>query len=321
MYDIIGDVHGHYRELYALLEKMGYVYDAAAHSFAHPSRKVLFVGDLIDAGSENRKVVELVQNMERAGRAKVVMGNHEFNAVQYASPSNGLPGEFQRRHDESNRHQHSKFLHEYEHEPKLYADVIDWFKTLPLYLVVDRLHVIHACWYGSAMETLRTSGSLTSTGQMTAQGWTRSGDKSSPDYPLFEILLKGPEDTLGEGLCFIDGYGHARTKSRIKWWVETPKTYGEAYNIPLTAPFFNEAFPVMKSAAAARHIREGLNGVDQLIFGHYWMRENQPAILSPKAACVDYSVARHDGLMVAYRHQPDEPTLRSSNFVVVPKIS
>ena len=54
-YDIIGDIHGHYDALEALLTKMDYAHDGT--SFAHTGRKAIFVGDLIDRGSLKRWLI------------------------------------------------------------------------------------------------------------------------------------------------------------------------------------------------------------------------------------------------------------------------
>ncbi|MFO1021594.1 MAG: hypothetical protein U0903_12990 [Planctomycetales bacterium] len=48
MYDLIGDVHGYANELVALLEALGYRRTGGV--YAHPERKVIFLGDFIDRG-------------------------------------------------------------------------------------------------------------------------------------------------------------------------------------------------------------------------------------------------------------------------------
>ena len=65
--DIIGDVHGQAEELEALLKKLGY--ELRAGSYRHPERKTLFLGDLIDRGPHNRRVIALVRAMQEAGTA------------------------------------------------------------------------------------------------------------------------------------------------------------------------------------------------------------------------------------------------------------
>ncbi|MDA3881069.1 MAG: metallophosphoesterase, partial [Prolixibacteraceae bacterium] len=61
MYDIIGDLHGHYDLLVRLLKKMGY--EADGNSFKHSKRKVIFTGDFINRGPEIRATVRLVKQM------------------------------------------------------------------------------------------------------------------------------------------------------------------------------------------------------------------------------------------------------------------
>jgi len=77
-FDIIGDVHGCYDELVALLRKLGYVVDAEAHQASHPDgRKVVFVGDLVDRGPKSVDVLRLAMNMVKAETALCVAGNHD----------------------------------------------------------------------------------------------------------------------------------------------------------------------------------------------------------------------------------------------------
>jgi len=147
--DIIGDVHGQYDKLVALLEHLGYskyrlpqevatdeVREASRarapdspvsgegmdtrtarpdEAYRHPSRSVIFVGDLIDRGPRQLATVDLVRRMVEAGSARCVMGNHEFNAIAWATPNPENPGEFLRPHGKKgNLQQHQAFLSEVE---------------------------------------------------------------------------------------------------------------------------------------------------------------------------------------------------------------
>jgi protein phosphatase len=80
-FDIIGDVHGCYDELAALLAKLGYVPDGATLR-PPPGRKAVFLGDLIDRGPKIAQVLELVMNMVAAGHALCVPGNHETKLLR-----------------------------------------------------------------------------------------------------------------------------------------------------------------------------------------------------------------------------------------------
>lgn len=77
-FDIIGDVHGCYDELCALLTELGYDLDKDAYAAVHPQgRKAVFLGDFCDRGPKNAEVLRLVMNMQRDGRAFAVLGNHD----------------------------------------------------------------------------------------------------------------------------------------------------------------------------------------------------------------------------------------------------
>jgi protein phosphatase len=84
-FDVIGDVHGCYEELLALLERLGYrlLHQPDAHGLPSlvveppPGRKAVFVGDLGDRGPNTPDVYRLVMGMVRAGTALCVMGNHD----------------------------------------------------------------------------------------------------------------------------------------------------------------------------------------------------------------------------------------------------
>ncbi|MBU2533765.1 MAG: metallophosphoesterase [Alphaproteobacteria bacterium] len=103
---MIGDVHGHADELQTLLEQMGYRESSGA--YLNETRIALFVGDLIDRGPKQVDVYRLVRNMCEAGTAQCVLGNHELNAIGFATfdPETGPL----RAHSERNREQHQAFL-------------------------------------------------------------------------------------------------------------------------------------------------------------------------------------------------------------------
>lgn len=80
-FDIIGDIHGCRAELEQLLTTLGYEISRDANGLAvdavHPSRRAVFVGDLVDRGPDTPGVLRLVVGMVAAGHAYCVPGNHE----------------------------------------------------------------------------------------------------------------------------------------------------------------------------------------------------------------------------------------------------
>jgi hypothetical protein len=91
--------------------------------------------------------------MVEAGAAQAVMGNHEFNAIGWATPD-GRNG-FLRQRTPKNFAQHSVFLEQIGADSDNHAEAIAWFKTLPLWLNLGGLRVIHACWHAPSQEALR----------------------------------------------------------------------------------------------------------------------------------------------------------------------
>ncbi len=74
-FDVIGDIHGCYKELTELVEKLGYTkYD---NCYRHPDgRRLVSVGDIGDKGRENLKCISFWLDQVEFGGAMWVYGNH-----------------------------------------------------------------------------------------------------------------------------------------------------------------------------------------------------------------------------------------------------
>ncbi len=88
-FDIIGDVHGCYDELVALLQQLGYISNtgkwdtASPFQVSHPAgRKVIFLGDLVDRGPYVPAVLRLAMQMTADGAALCVPGNHDAKLLR-----------------------------------------------------------------------------------------------------------------------------------------------------------------------------------------------------------------------------------------------
>ncbi len=84
-FDMIGDVHGCFDELVALLEQLGYaVKSEGAEIRVEPplGRKAIFVGDLVDRGPNVPSVLRLVMQMVKDGNALCLPGNHDLKLVR-----------------------------------------------------------------------------------------------------------------------------------------------------------------------------------------------------------------------------------------------
>jgi protein phosphatase len=84
-FDIIGDVHGCYEELTALLSKLGYEIESGTDGprVTPPTgRRAVFVGDLVDRGPAIPEVLRAVMKMVEQGTAFCVPGNHDMKLLR-----------------------------------------------------------------------------------------------------------------------------------------------------------------------------------------------------------------------------------------------
>ena len=83
-FDVIGDVHGCYDELCALLDRLGYSVDKSNCAAKPPEgRSAVFLGDLCDRGPSNIEVLRLVMNMVHSGAAYCIAGNHDIKLLKH----------------------------------------------------------------------------------------------------------------------------------------------------------------------------------------------------------------------------------------------
>lgn len=314
-YDIIGDVHGCATQLITLLEGLGYQPDEAG-AYRHPERTAVFVGDLIDRGDEQLEVLRLVKAMVDACSAKIVMGNHEFNAIAWATehPETGEP---LREHSPDNYRQHAAFVEQLSGVDQAYY--IDWFKNLPLWLDLDGIRVVHACWHPTSMDVVLAatngSGRLTSVEQI-----VEASRKGSDLYEAVEVLLKGPEIPLRahEMEPYWDHEaGKERAKARIRWWDHDAATLPDLAELRGARLKNGDDYPTYEPRAVNDPEYLGYVYHDQvpLFYGHYWREwaPNHRDEWTTYTACVDFSAVR-GGTLVAYRWN-GEPEIHWCNYV------
>ncbi len=82
-FDIIGDVHGCWDELLALLEKLGTTVRNDFTVRCRSDRKLLFVGDLVDRGPKIAAVLRLMMRLFYEGLAIPVLGNRDAELLRY----------------------------------------------------------------------------------------------------------------------------------------------------------------------------------------------------------------------------------------------
>jgi len=305
-YDIIGDIHGQAEELINLLQKMGYKVNRTG-VFQHETRTAVFLGDFIDRGNQQIKVIDIVRPMVETGSALAVMGNHEFNAIAYYL-THSETGEYLRLHTESNRKQHCAFLNEFEPDPSLYQSTINWFMSLPLWLDLNGLKIIHACWDQACIDRLHST--LDDGLYVNKEIMQRASDPSFWEFSTIETLLKGKEIPLKSGHSFFDKDGNERHNIRVRWWDQSATTYKTAFMGPESV-----LTHIPDDEITGDHLIEYSHEEVPVFLGHYWMT-GKPIPLAKNIACVDYSVAKPGGKLVAYRWD-GENQLNENKYVSV----
>jgi len=313
LYDLIGDIHGYAGHLQALLKKLGYREQSGV--WAHPERQVIFLGDFVDRGLGQLETVRIARSMVEQGSALAVMGNHEFNAVAYATEDPMQPGQFLRAHDKKNTSQHAAFINAVGEGSALHQDTINWFRTLPLYLDLPGLRVVHACWHEPSLQVL--DAYLDAKNRLLEASWYLATQKGHEAYDAVEIVLKGLEIPLPAGIQFLDKDKHPRQHIRSRWWQAGASTYQDTAIVP------PEVLANIPQHPIPEDLLPGYDGKKPLFLGHYWMQAQKPVPLTEHIACLDYSVANEHvegsnqhGKLVAYRWQ-GEQILTPDHFVWV----
>ena len=283
-YDIVGDVHGHAEPLEALLADLGYRERGGA--YRHPERKLAFVGDLVDRGPDQLRVLDIARRMVDAGTGIVVMGNHELNALAWGmrDPATGEP---YRSHSPGNRHQHEAFLAAVGEGSALHAEMLGFFMTLPLWTELPELRIVHACWHPAMMAALE--GSVGPGGNLTEEGAHRALRRGTAEFKAGEVVLKGLEVPLPPGASYKDAQGATRTVTRVRWWDANARSFraGAQVDEELAATLPDDPLPPEAIV--------DYDGSKPLFFGHYWMG-GEPFLVADKMACLDFSVAK-DGYL------------------------
>ena len=298
-YDVIGDIHGQFAKLTALMKALGY--SSQGPSFVAPvGRQAIFVGDLIDRGPEQLKVLTAVRAMVDAGDARVVMGNHEFNAIGYVTRDEHKDtGEFLRPNrfdnDKSikNRGQHAHFLAQIGEGSTQHRQWVSWFKTLPLYLHLGGIRVVHA-WWDDALVRLVEEHYWDDSGRQISEHFLLNSYGHEKSWKVArETLTTGIEHPLPSGAFVSDKEGNRHPNLRIAVWRHKAKKMRDIGIIP------GGELNLVGDLPVPAHLRLTEVTGPPIFFGHYWF-SGTPMLESPKVACLDWSAAAN-GPLVAYR--------------------
>lgn len=306
IYDVIGDIHGQADKLVGLLTRLGYVNNG---KFFEPpvNHKAIFIGDLIDRGAKQLQTLEIVFSMLDNGAAYAVMGNHEYNALAFATLDERDNHDYLRKHDAKNCSQHQAFLDEVGFGSELHQFWLQRFYELPLWLELDAACFVHACWDSASMAVLTPL--LTDDNKLTALGLQKTSEDDTPEYQALERVLKGVETPLPDGLHLVDKEGHQRKNVRVQWW-QPSLSFQPIHQIARASK--DDLIHIPEDTLTGE-IGFDLSHDKPIFVGHYWLN-GTPELLSHQVVCVDYSAAK-DGFLTAYRFDTDNPKLSAGNFV------
>ncbi|MBT3273682.1 MAG: metallophosphoesterase [Spirochaetales bacterium] len=306
-YDIIGDVHGYVRNLTILLEKLGYRKSSGLYIHPDSGRQAIFLGDLIDRGPDIALTLAIVRGMEKNGAARVVMGNHEYNAICFNTLKSGDSHRWMRKREDKNLYQHIETLYQFRDRKDEWKDYVEWFRALPLFLDLDGIRVVHAAWDPASLEIF--AGYSAEGNKLTTDLLEQGTIRGNPEFSAFQNTLKGIELKLPDGITFTDKDGNSRREMRVKWWRPAK---GRKYNDIAFHPH-----PEINGRFVSDEISRAVPGYDDdkpVFVGHYWLHRETPSVLSPMVACLDYSVAA-GGYLTAYTWS-GETVLNNNNFTV-----
>jgi len=284
MYDIIGDVHGHAQLLKKLLLTLGY--KKTASGYAHPERKAIFVGDFVNRGPQIKKTIRVIRSMVESGNAFAILGNHELYLIidhlrsrKTVSPKKDISV--------------IKTVNEFSEDPEEWNDHIKWLRSLPLFLELNGLRIVHACWSDEAVEFLKKN---LPPGKIKKDVFRKL--RKEPGSPLAKniwLLTKGILFSMPGDLKIISNKGVSPRNFRIKWW-EDPydKTFGQlSFEAKYQLPEYTIPPQILPDS-----LPYGEND-PPLFFGHY-CRKDGPHIISHNLCCIDACIAGSKSLL-AYR--------------------
>lgn len=305
-YDLIGDVHGCANTLQALLKKLGYEHRNGC--YRHKTRKVIFVGDIVDRGPHIREALHVVKDMVDSGEAEIVLGNHEYNAMCYCTRGRDEADHiFLREHNARNHRLIRETLEQFEAYPEEWQGFLNWFHEIPLFLEKEHFRVVHACWDHHAIEHFKT---LSPDHTLSMDMLYESARTGSFLEKCVDRLTRGTSLKLPDGDSIVSKDGYIRHMFRTKFWNTSPRTYGDVVFQPDPLPD-----PLITRRLSEQELDTLMyySEAEKPVFvGHYWM-SGQPAPITPNVTCLDYSAVKY-GKLVAYR-MDDEQVLDGNKFV------
>ena len=301
MYDIIGDVHGHASLLKKMLLELGYV--KTASGYAHPERKAVFVGDFINRGPQIRKTIRTIRTMVENQHAMTILGNHEINSI--ISYTKNKQDVFTK-----NDVSELKTINAFREQPDEWDSHIKWLRTLPLFLELDGIRIVHACWWDEAADFIRTNLPPGKIKKEVFRNLSKNQEAALSRY--IWTLVKGLQFTMPGDIKIKNNKGVCPRTFRMRWWEDPAgKTFEQLS--------FESKYQLPDYTIPPQIVPESLPYPDDapvVFFGHY-CRVNGPHIIKPNICCLDTCINGSKTLL-AYRWN-GERQLEEANLVRIKK--
>ncbi|MSR33789.1 MAG: metallophosphoesterase [Phycisphaerales bacterium] len=352
MFDVIGDVHGHADELEDLLQLLGYAKKSGV--YRHATRTAIFLGDWIDRGPKIRQTLEVVRAMVEAKSARAVIGNHEWNALAWATlrvapkatddasnhAANNAAGNATgnvsvqfggnvSRVDNFNVHHHSTDApHQWcrAHTEKNWRIHKATLEQLSATELSEWLNWFRGIAWWLDLGGLRCVHACWDATQIEVlvnafgNSWTTTDEIIRAAHEYGTPVADATECILkGPEIALPPGLTLADPEGVARKVIRT-KWFGDGQ----ARTYADLCFP-KREGVSADPLPIGVAsatqryGADQppVFIGHYWIpATEEPEPLAPNVACVDYSVAR-GGRLMSYRWS-GEKVLTKEHFAWVP---
>lgn len=294
--DFVGDIHGNAYKLKLLLDKLGYL--KTENEWKHPeNRKLVILGDFINAGFESKEVLSLLKELWTAKLAYILLGNHEY----YLAWNYFRFGKEVFKKGSSLEKDYQRFLSEFRDDENLLIKYCDWIYNLPLFLENDYFRAVHAYWSRKNDKILKKYSNL-------KELW---GVFDNMKKKKAKKIRKAISETLsGKMAVFFDPCRMEKPEQyRVKWWrnnlygknladciqtnqtIKCPSVIVDSHILPDFEPYSENEKPVF--------------------FGHYWL-QTLPCLLRNNACCLDFGAAK-GGYLTAYRWN-GEKILNANNL-------
>jgi calcineurin-like phosphoesterase family protein len=203
---VIGDIHGHYGRLVALLQNARLMGDDLA--WAGGDEKLWFIGDFFDRGPDGIGVLNLVMRLQReaetaGGRVQALVGNHELtllSAHYFGQQTSTGPGR--------------TFLADWKRNGGVDQDLarltdrhIDWLSRLPAMIKIDGKLLAHAdalayTRYGLSVDEVNSSFAA-----LLQSDDAKLWDETLEAFSEHEAFIDSREDGTDRARAFLRVFG------------------------------------------------------------------------------------------------------------------